>query len=278
MARLKSRVEAQKLHLAATSDRPTADDDRLAKLMNRALKGSATSPPPPRTPQPAAAPPTPPPAPAPAAPREVDRAEIAALKAALDREADTAAELRRAVAAECAAADAAREALDGERAASAGLRAAAARERATADALRADLEHASASLAAAREAAAAAAREAGDAREAGAANDDVLCGALGRAVRRRRQRRVAPAPGLHALRLDDLRRRARRRGPGARGVVRGRRRRRREPQPADEPEPLAERELRRLSRTREIQRRFNVSVPRARVPGKASTLRDRSKR
>ena len=38
MARLKSRVEAQKLHLAATSDRPTADDDRLAKLMNRALK------------------------------------------------------------------------------------------------------------------------------------------------------------------------------------------------------------------------------------------------
>jgi hypothetical protein len=34
----------------------------------------------------------------------------------------------------------------------------------------------------------------------------------------------------------------------------------------------------RLGRTRAIQRRFNVSVPRARVPGKASTLRDRSKR
>ena len=31
-------------------------------------------------------------------------------------------------------------------------------------------------------------------------------------------------------------------------------------------------------RTRVIQRRFNVSVPRARVPEKASTLRDRSKR
>ena len=33
-----------------------------------------------------------------------------------------------------------------------------------------------------------------------------------------------------------------------------------------------------LGSTRVIQRRFNVSVPRARVPGKASTLRDRSKR
>ena len=33
-----------------------------------------------------------------------------------------------------------------------------------------------------------------------------------------------------------------------------------------------------LGRTREIQRRFNVSVPRARVPEKASTLRDRSER
>ena len=33
-----------------------------------------------------------------------------------------------------------------------------------------------------------------------------------------------------------------------------------------------------LGRTREIQRRFNVSFPRARVPGKAYTLRDRSKR
>ena len=31
-------------------------------------------------------------------------------------------------------------------------------------------------------------------------------------------------------------------------------------------------------RTRVIQRRFNVSVPRARVPEKASTLRDRSER
>ena len=31
-------------------------------------------------------------------------------------------------------------------------------------------------------------------------------------------------------------------------------------------------------RTRVIQRRFNVSVPRARVPKKASTLRDRSER
>jgi hypothetical protein len=31
-------------------------------------------------------------------------------------------------------------------------------------------------------------------------------------------------------------------------------------------------------RTRVIQRRFNVSVPRARVLGKASTLRDRSER
>jgi hypothetical protein len=34
----------------------------------------------------------------------------------------------------------------------------------------------------------------------------------------------------------------------------------------------------RLGRTGVIQRRFNVSVPRARVPGKASTLRDRSER
>ena len=33
-----------------------------------------------------------------------------------------------------------------------------------------------------------------------------------------------------------------------------------------------------LGRTREIQRRFNVSVSRARAPEKASTLRDRSKR
>ena len=34
----------------------------------------------------------------------------------------------------------------------------------------------------------------------------------------------------------------------------------------------------RLGSTREIQRRFNVSVSRARVPNKASTLRDRSER
>ncbi|KAK7254540.1 hypothetical protein SO694_0001143 [Aureococcus anophagefferens] len=34
----------------------------------------------------------------------------------------------------------------------------------------------------------------------------------------------------------------------------------------------------RLGSKRVIQRRFNVSVPRARVPGKASTLRDRSER
>ena len=33
-----------------------------------------------------------------------------------------------------------------------------------------------------------------------------------------------------------------------------------------------------LDRKRVIQRRFNVSVPRARVPVKASTLRDRSER
>ena len=33
-----------------------------------------------------------------------------------------------------------------------------------------------------------------------------------------------------------------------------------------------------LGRKRVIQRRFNVSVPRARVPEKASTLRDRSER
>jgi hypothetical protein len=33
-----------------------------------------------------------------------------------------------------------------------------------------------------------------------------------------------------------------------------------------------------LGRKREIQVRFNVSVPRARVPEKASALRDRSKR
>jgi len=37
-------------------------------------------------------------------------------------------------------------------------------------------------------------------------------------------------------------------------------------------------EATRRGRTRVIQRRFNVSVPRARVPGKASTLRDRSER
>ena len=36
--------------------------------------------------------------------------------------------------------------------------------------------------------------------------------------------------------------------------------------------------LLRLGSTRVIQRRFNVSVSRARVPKKASTLRDRSKR
>ena len=40
----------------------------------------------------------------------------------------------------------------------------------------------------------------------------------------------------------------------------------------------AEADVERLGRTRVIQRRFNVSVPRARVPGKASTLRDRSER
>ena len=43
----------------------------------------------------------------------------------------------------------------------------------------------------------------------------------------------------------------------------------------------ARRPLRRrddLGSTRVIQRRFNVSVPRARVPEKASTLRDRSER
>jgi hypothetical protein len=33
-----------------------------------------------------------------------------------------------------------------------------------------------------------------------------------------------------------------------------------------------------LGGTREIQRRFNLSVPRARAPEKASTLRDRSER
>ena len=33
-----------------------------------------------------------------------------------------------------------------------------------------------------------------------------------------------------------------------------------------------------LGSTRVIQRRFNVNVPRARVPKKASTLRDRSER
>ena len=38
------------------------------------------------------------------------------------------------------------------------------------------------------------------------------------------------------------------------------------------------REAEHLGSTREIQRRFNVSVPRARVPKKASTLRDRSER
>ena len=39
-----------------------------------------------------------------------------------------------------------------------------------------------------------------------------------------------------------------------------------------------ERQVADLGRTREIQRRFNVSVPRARVPEKAFTLRDRSER
>ena len=38
------------------------------------------------------------------------------------------------------------------------------------------------------------------------------------------------------------------------------------------------RDRRHLGRKRVIQRRFNVSVPRARVPGKAPTLRDRSER
>ena len=49
----------------------------------------------------------------------------------------------------------------------------------------------------------------------------------------------------------------------------------------DEEEQVREAEAderRRLGRTREIQRRFNVSVSRARVPEKASTLRDRSER
>ena len=41
---------------------------------------------------------------------------------------------------------------------------------------------------------------------------------------------------------------------------------------------LVARDRERLGSTRVIQRRFNVSVPRARVPEKASTLRDRSER
>ena len=41
---------------------------------------------------------------------------------------------------------------------------------------------------------------------------------------------------------------------------------------------VVRRDERDLGSKREIQRRFNVSVPRARVPEKASTLRDRSER
>jgi hypothetical protein len=46
----------------------------------------------------------------------------------------------------------------------------------------------------------------------------------------------------------------------------------------DEEGVLALRGEPRLGSKRVIQRRLNVSVPRARAPGKASTLRDRSER
>ena len=74
-------------------------------------------------------------------------------------------------------------------------------------------------------------------------------------------------------------------GPGAAEVARGRLRRVAEVRVvrADQDErldalALAEPHGRRLGSKRVIQPRFNVSVPRARVPKKASTLRDRSER
>ena len=74
-------------------------------------------------------------------------------------------------------------------------------------------------------------------------------------------------------------------GPGAAEVARGRLRRVAEVRVvrADQDErldalALAEPHGRRLGSKRVIQPRFNVSVPRARVPKKASTLRGRSER
>ena len=84
MARLRSRVEAQRRDAAAEAGSPTGD--RLSKLLDRALQGPAT----------------------PASPREAPeqlRTEAATLRAALEREKDAAEELRRTLAHEAEASD-----------------------------------------------------------------------------------------------------------------------------------------------------------------------------
>ena len=108
MARLRSRVEAQRRDAAAEAGSPTGD--RLSKLLDRALQGPAT----------------------PASPREAPeqlRTEAATLRAALEREKDAAEELRRTLAHEAEASDGVRRQLKTERDAHA-------RTRETADASR----------------------------------------------------------------------------------------------------------------------------------------------
>jgi hypothetical protein len=88
-----------------------------------------------------------------------------------------------------------------------------------------------------------------------------------------RERGVARrvAHGRRAARAVQAARERRAAAQGRPAVVRERR--------VEELPRAVERGLERgLGSTRVIQRRFNVSVPRARVPEKASTLRDRSER
>ena len=83
--------------------------------------------------------------------------------------------------------------------------------------------------------------------------------------------------GREVRRRERVRRGGRRVGRRERGRVAGRERRPRELGRVD----LVEERValdRRLGSKRAIQRRFNVSVPRARVPEKASTRRERSER
>lgn len=109
MARLRSRVEAQRRDAAGAS--PPRADDRLSKLLDRALQGPAEA----RRPE---------------APEQL-QTECATLRAALEREKDAAEELRRTLAHEAEASDGVRRQLSRERDI-------VRRERDAADAARAD--------------------------------------------------------------------------------------------------------------------------------------------